>query len=264
MRIIVQSIARGRRVLAAAALAGSPFLLAPLAAAPGSINEARDIYKHYIEVRKIMGEEAAAWATDRVALADMIAVLRNEAEQIEETMTTLRDSASTADRERAELNEQLERARATSTAFDAQIAEFERGLLALAPRLPDPLRRELQPLLARIPEDPASTRLGYSQRLQSIVGVLAQTDKFNADVKFASEVKAVDGENLEVQTLYLGLATALFSDAAGRYAGHGHPGPQGWIWTAVEGEQAAAIAQAIDVYLSRRSPAFVAVPLQID
>jgi hypothetical protein len=230
----------------------------------GSIATARDIYKEFIEVRKLIGEESAAWQTERAALTDMIAVLKAEADQLEETMETLRTSASTADQKRASLNTELDRARATSTAFNGTIAEIEQGVKTLALRMPDPLRRELQPLLARLPDDPANTRLGYSQRLQSVIGVLAQTDKFNTDVKFASEVQTVDGDSLEVQTLYLGLSSALFSDAAGRYAGYGHPAADGWKWTAVSGSEAVAISQAIDIYLSRRSPAFVSVPLVVD
>jgi septal ring factor EnvC (AmiA/AmiB activator) len=259
-------------VLPSARPASVPLVLLTglLAAAPlpvkaaGEISQARETYKEYIAVRKLIGEESTAWQSEQVALADMISVLKAEAAQIEEAMDTLRSSASTADQRRADLNEQLEQARATSTAFNSTIAEFESSLKSLATRLPDPLRRELQPLLARIPDDSSATRLNYSQRLQSIIGVLAQTDKFNTDVKYVSEVKTVDDESFEVQTLYFGLASALFTDATGRYAGHGHPAADGWKWQRVTGPDAVAIAQAMDVYLSRKSPAFVSVPLQVD
>lgn len=259
------SQSHGRRAFLGSLVTALACIQLPVCAAETeSIANARDVYKQYIEVRKLIGEEKATWRTEQVALADMIGVLEAEAAQLEEAMKSLRSSASTADQKRAELNTSLESARATSTAFDATIADFEKRIKGLVVRLPDPLRRELQPLLSRLPEDPEQTRLGYSQRLQSVVGILAQTDKFNSDMKYVSEVKTIEGESLEVQTIYLGLATALFSDATGRYAGYGYPAEDGWKWTTAKGPDAAAVAQAIDIYLSRKSPAFVAVPLHVD
>lgn len=229
-----------------------------------TIAQARDVYKDYIEVRKLIGEESASWQAEKIALADMIAVLKAEVAQIEEVMTTLRGSATAADEKRTALHQRLEAAREISTAFNGTITSFEQQLQSLAVRLPEPLHNELQPLLARLPEDPANTRLGYSQRLQTVIGVLAQADKFNTDVKYISEVKTVGGESVEVQTIYLGLGAALFTDASRGYAGYGHPGSDGWNWSVVSGAEAAAIADSIDIYLSRKSPAFVSVPLLVD
>jgi hypothetical protein len=134
----------------------------------------------------------------------------------------------------------------------------------MVPKLPEPLAKELQPLVARVPENPAATRLSYSQRLQSVIGILAQVDKFNTDLKYVSAVQTVDGAGLEVQTLYIGLGGAIFSDATGKYSGFGYPTESGWKMERVTGAQAEAIALAMDVYLSRKAPAFVAIPLKAD
>lgn len=245
------------------ATAFSPLMVAaaedtnPLAAA-------RDTYREYIEIRKVIGEESAAWSTQKETLADMLEVLKAEIAELDEKMAALQSSATSADQKRAELNTQLEASRATSKAFDGTIAALEQRVITLTAALPTPLTTELKPLLARLPEDPAKTRLSYSQRLQNVIGVLAQTDKFNADVKYISEVKDVDGESREVQTLYLGLAAALFTDASGDYAGFGYPSSSGWKWEAAAGEQALEVARAVDVYLARQSPEFVSVPLKVD
>ncbi len=254
--------------LPAVSLVAVLLAFAPLATAaedPASpVAAARDTYKEYIGIRKVIGEESAAWSTQQQTLTDMIAVLKSEIGELEEKMSALQASATSADQKRAELNAQLEAGRATSKAFDTDIAAFEQRLRTLTVALPDPLARELEPLLARLPDDPAKTRLSYSQRLQNVIGVLAQTDKFNADVKYVSEVKDVGGETREVQTLYLGLAAALFTDAGGAYAGFGYPTPSGWQWETAGGEQALEVARAVDVYLARQSPEFVSVPLKAD
>ncbi|MCC5022329.1 MAG: DUF3450 family protein [Candidatus Synoicihabitans palmerolidicus] len=225
---------------------------------------ARDTYKEYIEIRKIIGEETTEWTTQKQTLGDMISVLKAEIGELAKKMATLSDSATSADQKRAELNEALDSAQATSASFDDTVADLEARVATLAPSLPEPLAIELKPLLARLPDDSSKTRLSYSQRLQTIIGILAQTDKFNTDVKYVSEVKDVGGQTLEVQTLYLGLATALFTDSAGEYAGYGSPTPSGWTWQAVQGEEALAVNKAVEVYLSRQSPEFVSVPLKAD
>ena len=194
----------------------------------------------------------------------MLGVLKAEIAELDEKMAALQASATTADQKRAELNNQLEASRATSKAFDGTIASLEQRVTTLTAALPEPLAIELKPLLARLPDDPAKTRLSYSQRLQNVIGILAQTDKFNADVKYISEVKDVGGETREVQTLYLGLAAALFTDASGEYAGYGYPTASGWKWETAAGEQALEVARALDVYLARQSPEFVSVPLKAD
>jgi hypothetical protein len=141
---------------------------------------------------------------------------------------------------------------------------METDLKALGQRLPEPLVAELKPLFARLPDNPANTRLSYSQRLQTAIGLMAQIDKFNSDLKFVSAVQDVGGESLEVQTLYFGLGAALFSDSAGKYSGFGRPAAEGWKWERATGPDALAITQTVEVYLSRRSPAFISVPLAID
>ncbi len=237
---------------------------APALFAAGSVSTARDIYKEYIELRKLIGEESAAWSSQKITLADMVAVLKSEQDQLTAAIENLKGSATSADQKRAELNAQLETGRATSLAFNDTIAALETEIKALAVRLPEPLSTELRPLFARLPENPANTRLSYSQRLQSVIGILAQTDKFNSDLKYVSAVQTVGGESIEVQTIYFGLGAAIFSDVTGKFSGHGRPGADGWKWTQASATEAPVIAQAVDIYLSRRAPAFVSIPLQID
>lgn len=125
----------GRLALLFAGLALAPSLHA---AEAGSVASARDLYKDYIELRKLIGEESAAWTNQKIALADMIAVLKSEHEQLEAAIENLKGSATSADQKRAELNAQLEAGRALSTAFNSTIGDFETQVKALAVRLPEP------------------------------------------------------------------------------------------------------------------------------
>lgn len=224
----------------------------------------RELFKTFIETRRILGEEQAEWTTRKASIDDMISVLTTEAGDLRARIENLQASESSGADTRATLNARHETARALSTGFNDTLATLEARAATLGPRLPAPLRQEIQPLLARLPVDPARTRLGYSQRLQTLVGILAQTNKFNSSLKYVSEIKTLDAGSFEVETLYFGLGAAFFSDASGAYAGHGRPGPEGWTWTTVEPAAGVRIRQAIDTYLSRRAPTFVTVPASID
>lgn len=233
-------------------------------AASQSIAETRDIYKEYISVRKLIGEEKNTWTEQKVALEDMIAVVSNEIEENTKAIETMEDSAGSADKKRAELQEKLELARRASSEFNAEIATFETRLKNAVVQLPDVLKKEIAPLVVRIPEDPENTRLSYSQRLQTVIGILAQIDKFNSDLRFVTEVKNLEDGSHEVSTLYFGLATAIFSNGSGTYAGHGKPSSDGWSWVTVSGSEAESVTAAIEIYGAKRPPEFVSVPMNID
>lgn len=229
-----------------------------------SVDETRDIYKEYISIRKLIGEEESSWASQKLALADMIAVVETEIEQTKEIISTLESSATSADTQKADLQEELEQAKRASAEFNSIIETYEERVSNIVLKLPDVLQAEIQPLVSRLPDDAQNTRLTYSQRLQTVIGLLAQIEKFNSDLRTVTEVKDLEGGSHEVSTLYFGLASALFSNSAGTYAGYGKPGEDGWTWTTVTGLEAESITAAIDIYAARRAPAFVSVPMVID
>lgn len=226
--------------------------------------EARDVFKEYIKVRKLIGEEESQWREEKRMLQDMIRIVESEIEQLNSRIEELEESSTAADKERAELQAELEAAREVSIAFNDDISRFETAVLELSSMLPASLLDEIQPLMARIPKDKSETRLSYSQRLQSVVGILAQIDKFNSDLTYSTVIESLDGGSFEVQTLYFGLGAALFSDTEGNYAGYGVPTKDGWKFTKVSGPDGDAITRAIDIYMSKAAPQFVSVPFHID
>lgn len=229
-----------------------------------SMQESREVYREYIAVRKTIGEERSAWQSQKTVLEDRLTVVKTEIDQIRETVATLESSASTADTTRAALQDELEEARRVSQAFNEAIGAYEGRVKALLGRLPASLGGELQQLTARLPSDPSATVLSYSQRLQTIVAILAQIDRFNSDLRLVTEIQELDGGRFEVQTLYFGLASAIFSDGTGAYAGYGVPSDDGWNWTQVDPVAGQSILAAIEVNATRRAPAFVPVLMEID
>ncbi|MDP4880188.1 MAG: DUF3450 domain-containing protein, partial [Opitutales bacterium] len=126
--------------------------------------------------------------------------------------------------------------------------------------LPAPLVNKIKPLIRRLPDDPANTELSLGERVQNIVGILSQADKFNTTITMTSESRTIDGgKTIEVRTLYWGLAAAYYVDASGEYAGIGKPSKDGWEWPQIK-DAGPQIKKLLDVYEGSEDIQFVEVP----
>ena len=147
---------------------------------------------------------------------------------------------------------------------EGSIQKLEVQMKRVVKTLPSPLVEKIKPLIRRLPKDSANTKLSLGERVQNIVGILSQADKFNATITQTSESRELNsGKIVEVRTLYWGLAMAYYVDASGAYAGIGHPGEDGWEWPQIEGA-GPHIKQLFAVYEGSEEIQFVAVPARIN
>ena len=117
--------------------------------------------------------------------------------------------------------------------------------------------------MVRIPEDPDKTKMLSAERVQVCVGVLNELDKFNNAVNVFNEKRKNDkGEEVAVQTIYVGLGTAYFVNETGDFAGVGAPGVKGWEWTN-KPEIAPTVEAAVKIYRNEQTARFVTLPVVI-
>jgi hypothetical protein len=193
------------------------------------VGEFRAKMEKWVETRRIISEEESDWEADREILQATKGLLQQQKEALQAEIEELEESSTAADEERRSLLLQRGECQRASRALESEIRALEEEVLALAPRLPEPLQKKLELLLVQIPDDPENTRLPLGQRLMNVLGVLAQAEKFNGTATFLGETRAVNGEQkVQVRTLYWGLGQAIYVDARGETAGIGRPGPDGW------------------------------------
>jgi hypothetical protein len=98
----------------------------------------------------------------------------------------------------------------------------------------------------------------------SVLGVLAQAEKFNGTATFVGETRAVGGDQkVQVRTLYSGLAQAVYVDSQGETAGIGRPGSDGWEFTD-DPDLADDAARFLDIYEGNVDAIeFVELPIEI-
>ena len=193
------------------------------------VDEFRTTMEKWVETRQIIGEEEADWEAGRETLRATRNLLRQQKEALEAEIAELTDDEVGGDEERRELLLRRGEYQRANTALEDRVRGMERAVLALVPRLPEPLQQKLELLTVQIPEDPENAELPLGQRMMNVLGVLAQAEKFNASANFVGETRAVSGDQkVQVRTLYWGLGQAIYVDAQGATAGFGRPGASGW------------------------------------
>lgn len=244
-------------VLLATAAVGSAF------GAESNLADARATLQKWVETRQLIGTTKADWAADKEMLGQTRELFQRELQSIHEQRAKLSTNSTQADKERAAAEASLQAANESLAAASQFADAFEKQLHALAPRLPAPLQDIVQPLFSKLPQNPAQTRMTAAERVQVIVSVLNEIDKFNNAVTIFSERRQNKaGEEVAVETVYVGLGAAYFVNSSGEVAGVGSPGPSGWEWT-LKPELASSIQEVIRIYRNERSARFVALPATI-
>jgi hypothetical protein len=213
-----------------AAACGLAAIASPLAA-EGEVDGFRAKLEKWVETRQLLSEERSEWEAEKETLEATKVLLREQKKDLEQAIADAEASATEADEERRDLLLRRGEYQRANRALEDRIRSLEVEILALAPRLPQPLQERLEPLLVQIPEEveegAAAQPLG--QRLVNVLGVLSQADKWNGTANLVGETRAVDGDQkVQIRTLYWGLGQAVYVAAQGRTAGIARPGEDGW------------------------------------
>ena len=229
-----------------------------------NIESTRDVLDQWVQTKQITSKEKSDWRLEQSILSDTLKLLSSELTRLDTSLEDLKDSATAADEDRSKLTARKEEIAEASAVVEGSINALETQIKRVVKTLPAPLVDRIKPLIRRLPENSANTKLSLGERVQNIVGILSQADKFNATLTQTSESRELDsGKVVEVRTLYWGLAMAYYVDAAGKYAGIGFPGKDGWEWPQIEGA-GPQIKQLLDVYEGSEEIQFVEVPARIN
>jgi hypothetical protein len=253
-------------VLVTSGLALASLILcgARVATAQTKVDVFRAKTEQWVETRQLISQEETEWEKERETLRATRELLEQQREALAAEIAELEESNTASDDERRDLLLERGDYQRAGRALEERISTLEEEVLDLAPRLPEPLQEKLELLLVQIPTDPEKAAPPLGQRLMSVLGVLAQAEKFNGTATFVGETRAVGGnQKVQVRTLYSGLAQAVYVDAQGETAGIGRPGPEGWEFTD-DPELADDAKRFLDIYEGNVDAIeFVRLPIEI-
>jgi len=232
--------------------------------AQNSIDETRVLLDKWVETRQLISEEKQDWSVEQSILTETQTLLSNELTRLQESIEALKSSATAVDEKRSNLTKEKDVLRAASNVVADKIAVLEAKTKKLLPLFPDPLTEIVKPLIRRLPDDPENVEITLGERVQNIIGILGQANKFNNAVKLTSETRTLEnGKEVQVNTLYWGLAMAYYVDASGEYAGISYPTANGWKTTLIK-DAGPQIKQLIDLYEGVDTDyRFVEIPAQV-
>lgn len=227
------------------------------------IEATRTSFDKWVELQETVARDQRDWAVEKEFLAEEIRLLREEIAALKEKSARLSETTAKTEAEVAKAEAETKSLKEASALVVAELPKVEAELRRLAAYFPAPLLEQVEPLMNRLPRDAANVKAGPAERLQTVVGLMSQVDRFNGSFTVASELrKSPAGTEVQVRTLYLGLAQAWFVSPDRKFAGFGKPGGSGWEWTPAN-ELANAIERGIAVQENTGAAEYVALPVSI-
>jgi len=247
-----------------ALLAGCSALAAGAGLAASSADGFRAKLEKWVQTRQIVSEEKTEWDAEKATLQDTKSLLAEQKKLLAAEIEELEASNTQSDEERRDLLLELGGHQSYVAENEAEIRTLEESILALAPRLPEPLQDKIELLLVQIPKDADQPGPQLGQRLMNVLGILAQAEKFDSTATFVGETREVEGgEQVQVRTLYWGLGQAIYADTRGKSAGIGRPGDAGWEFSN-QPEIADEANLLLDIYEGNVDTIeFVEIPVEI-
>lgn len=252
---------------------------APPAPPPeAEIDNTRDILEKWVEIRQNIAKEKTKWAETKEVLTERIELMKRSIEKVRQDIENKRTELAGFDEKIEALEEKNEALKQASEELERLTESMEERTLALLGRVPAPLVKQVRPLALQIPgysggdDDKPEAEAGteeeekgppLARRVETVVGVLYLFNKYSDKIEQTKETVQQGDKAALVSTLYLGLSYGYYTNDDGTAGAWGAGGPEGWVWTPVKPESAAAIKQAISVFNKDEPAAFVDLPVEV-
>lgn len=228
------------------------------------VKETTAALEKWVSSRQVIAKTKRDWDLEKAAITNSIELFSTELKALEEGLQTATVDSSRIERETAELEASKAVTEAGLDAARILVTELEAAVTGLSIQLPPPLKDRIDPILKRIPAASEETKRSVMERMQNVVALVNEIDRFNLDVTVVSEVQTnPEGKEIQVQTVYLGLGQAYFVDRTGTHSGFGSPSENGWAWIQ-KPEIAGSVRTILSMYEGKIPAAFVPMPVQID
>ena len=244
------------------ALCLAAFLSGGVLGAEDPITDSKSEVKRWIEARKTLQCTERDWKVEQETLKQSIQLLEKELEILDREIAKLEAGATEGATRRRELGERQTALTNTAESVSERLKALEERLTRLAAVFPRPLTEKTKPLLRRLWTSGPQTNPSLGQRLQAMLGILNEVDKFNSSLTLTGELRRIDGKQVQVETLYLGLSQAYYVDRSRQRAGVGVPTIDGWEWTP-RNELAEAVTHALLVYRNEHPAEFITLPVTL-
>ncbi|NDV62141.1 DUF3450 domain-containing protein [Puniceicoccales bacterium CK1056] len=256
-------MAVNRFLKVALALSGA-FFWVSASTAESPLEETVNTLEEWVETERLISDVKAEWEANKSSMENLISIYTQEIETLTELIEAAEKDTSAAETRRADLTEQDKAVKE----FEAKVVEgliaAETAMKGLQAFLPPPLQEELNPLFSTIPEDPKASKLSVGQRIQPIVAILTQVQKFNQVVTVVEGFREFEaGRTVQTESIYFGLGASYYVDQANEHAGVGVMGSDGWEWKD-DDELVSAARNFVEIYRGTQQAKYVELPVSVN
>lgn len=256
MRIIIYSLA---------ITAAVPVLAQEPAISP--TQELRNTVREWVETMRKVQQEENDWTRDQEVLEDYKEGLQTEIASLNEQIASARTRKQGADTASLDKSSERDRYMAARDELSGIVRNLEESLVSKLPLLPAPLltdpkvAREIEDLRRDIALPPEKRAEGVSKRLQNVINLTAEAEKFQQTVHLREELrKNTEGREFNMKVIYFGLACAYAVNDDGDFALAGRPSADGWKFEERK-DLATEIQHLIAATTGDQDAAFVNLPL---
>ncbi|MFT4688308.1 MAG: hypothetical protein ACI9OD_000504 [Limisphaerales bacterium] len=228
----------------------------------GRFEAARQTTIQWMQTRKAINKTIRDWADQKQSLELTTELLNKEIDVLDKQIKQAKDASAGSQTSREELESKL-RSRSQLLDYAARrLSSIETKIAGMTDMFPAVLKELVAPSMRKFPKADTQSQIPVSQRLQNLLTVFNEIEKFNAQFTVTPEMHGLNGTQVRVQVLYLGLAQAFYVSKSGKLGGVGRPGADGWIWTP-NNKIAADISRAIRVFKEQAAPSVVNLPVEL-
>ena len=123
------------------------------------------ILEKWVETRQLISKTRSDWQADKDTIEQTIALYERELKSIDEQMSKVSTNNTQVAKEMEEAEGRNPRTKALDRAREFA-TKFEAKLKLEVPKLPEPLQDIVKKDMARIPADPANTKMLPAERIQ--------------------------------------------------------------------------------------------------
>lgn len=227
------------------------------------VKDTQNVLSEWISLEKQISEEKFAWVEQKEVIENSIEFMETEITSLKDIIKTAEETASAGEKKRAELDEKKEGLDEATDVMTAAIEGYESQIKELSLTWPNAFRKTVETFLKRIPNEEQKETTPITIRLQNVVAIMSQFEKFQSVVTKDTGIQEIGGESREVTTLYFGFAYAYFVDGTGEYAGYGYPASnEGWDWTP-DSSISEDVSQLVAIYDRSVDASFLGMPAKI-
>ncbi|MCF6310962.1 MAG: DUF3450 domain-containing protein [Verrucomicrobiales bacterium] len=220
-------------------------------------NAVQSALKQWVLTKQLISQEQADWAVKKESLADLNVVRKRETQQLAEFKKAATSRIAEIDEKRKKFSQEETSLKSWRRELKKQILVFEGELKNLLPLFPTPLKAKVQEAIDRLQGGDSDRPL--QERTRDVLLVMQAYLNFQSVITLDADLRTMEGQQREVDVLYMGMTQAWYVDQTGKYSGVGTPSAKGWVWKEVP-ELAVAIRQAIEVQSRQATPTFVRLP----